>query len=193
MSDLQNENMTNDALSEQKIGALISSCLYKLEYISDHHVKERRRHFRITNIFIVIVSALILIIAASNLYNLLDFYDETNLILNSVNNLDKTVENVSTSMKSITVSMGKINAHMTHMEGVYQDISSIGEVLPLMQENMVYIGKDMGGLNQNMHGITKDMGAIDHHISNMSGNVSGIRYNVKQMSDLAGPFNSMMP
>lgn len=69
---------------DTELGDQISSSLYKLEHISDHHVKERRNHFRSTNNFVAIISALILIIAGLNLYNLYYFYDDTMEIIKSV-------------------------------------------------------------------------------------------------------------
>jgi len=193
MTDVNNENSAEDGLRDQKLGALISSSLYKLEYISDHHVKERRKSFRITNIFVMVVSAFIFIIAAANLYNLNGFYDETLIIVDTVRELDNTVDVIADNMVSVTGSMKEISRHVGHMEGIYSDVSSIASVLPLMQGSMTLIGNDMGRVNPSMKGMSQDMNVVGFHLNNMSINVSRIRYSVHQMADPMGKFNSILP
>ncbi len=193
MVDSPNENTFNDALRDQKIGSIVSSSLYKLEHISNHHVKERRKSYRITNLFVITVAIFILMIAVANLYNLHGFYNETIVIVDTVNSLDSTVETISSSMISVTASMEKINRHVKDMEGVYLDVSAISGVMPLMQNNMALVGGDMGSINNGMDGINKNMNAIDFHLKSMSSNVSRIRYNIRQISEPMGKFNSMLP
>ena len=82
---------SSDSLKESDLGILVSSTLHKLETISDHHVKERRKNFRITNVLVFIVSALLLIIGVINMYYLYGFYQSTMRIINTVHELDSTV------------------------------------------------------------------------------------------------------
>lgn len=193
MTDSAKENSIDDVLIDQKLGALITSSLYKLEYISNHHVKERRRNFRITNIFVMVISALIFIIAVANLYNLNGFYNETTAIVDTVIKLDSTVEVISENMNSIAGSMKKIDRNMEHMEGIYTDIHSISGILPSMQGNMALVGNDMGSVNPGMKGMNENMSAVGFHLNNMSINVSRIRYSVHQMAEPMGKFNSILP
>lgn len=182
-----------DSLINSGIGILVSSSLYKLEHISDLHVKERRRHFRITNIFVWIVSVLIFLIAVFNLYNIYYFYDETMEIIDTIHGLDNTVNDIGQTMKQITLSMSKFNNSMESMEGVYSDVASMSEVMPLMQSNMSDAGVDISYLNQNMSAISMDMNVIDYHLKSMLGNVMHIEQNIHQIAKPMGKFNSILP
>jgi len=195
VSSAEGTNNINDEdrLANSGIGILVSSSLYKLEHISDHHVKERRRSFRITNIFVGIISALIFLIAVVNLYNIYYFYDETMNIINMTSNLNQTVMDISANMNQITTSMQKVNQHMNSMEGVYEDVASMSAVLPLMQNNMSAIGVDVAYFNQNMDIISGNMNVIDYHLKNMSTNVRHIEHNIWQISEPMGKFNSVLP
>ena len=192
-SESSKDSESIDQLVNTELGSLISSSLYKLEHISNHHVKERRRHFRITNIFVMVFSTLILIIAAFNLYYIYDFYDETRNIVKTVSDLDHTVKNISVSMVKVTGSMAQFKEHMDSLEGIHADVSSMSNTMPLMQSNMAIIETDMGKLNQNMTGISADMTMIDNNLRGMSGNVSNMGHNIYEMSKPAGKFNTILP
>jgi len=182
-----------DNLKNTELGFLVSSCLYRLEHISDHHVKERRRHFRITNIIVAIISAFILIIAVFNLYYIYDFYKETMNIVTTIHDLDDTVKVISLSMDQVTVSMGNMKNDMTYMQGVYVDVSAMSDTMPLMQDNMAILRVDMGAMNQSMQQISTDMYAIDYHLKSMSGNVTQMEHNIYDMARPMGKFNDILP
>lgn len=178
---------------DSDLGEQISSSLYKLEHISDHHVKERRHHFRMTNIFVGIMTGLILMIAGLNLYNLYYFYGDTMVIIDSVNGLDSTVVDISKNMENVALTMKKINVHMAYMDAMYSDIGSMSKTMPLMQQNMFSVGYNMGELNNTMGAINGDMEVIDHHVKNMSSHVGNMRHNVHQMARPMGKFNQFFP
>ncbi|MCU7837261.1 MAG: hypothetical protein KZQ83_18710 [gamma proteobacterium symbiont of Taylorina sp.] len=182
-----------DRLANSGIGILISSSLYKLEHISDHHVRERRRSFRITNIFVGVVSALIFLIAVVNLYNIYYFYDETMSIINTTHDLNNTVIDIAANMNQITGSMLNINHHMASMEGVYVDVASMSDIMPLIQNNIADVGQDVAYFNRNMSAISGNMNVIDHHLKSMSGNVMHIEHNIQQIAEPMGKFNSILP
>jgi|GEM_PF-3115837 len=182
-----------DNLKNTELGLLVSSCLFRLEHISDHHVKERRRHFRVTNMIVAIISSLILIIAVFNLYYIYDFYKETMHIIQNIHDLDDTVKIISVSMDQVTTSMGNMKDDMNHLQGVYGDVSSMSGTMPTMQENMSALTSDMVHLNQSMHHISSDMQVIDFHLKSMSGNVTQMEHNIYDMARPMGKFNDVLP
>ena len=192
-SEPENQKIKTENLKDSDLGLLVSSTLHKLEHISDHHVKERRHHFRITNIYVGIISALILIIAVFNLYYIYDFYKETMNIINTIHALDDTVKIISDDMVQVTSTMAKFKSHMGNMQGIYADVSSMSDVMPLMENNMSGVKTDMGHLNQNMQEISSDMSMIDFHLKNMSGNVTHMEKNIHDMARPMGKFNSILP
>ncbi len=183
-----NGNFKDSDLADQ-----ISSSLHKLEFISDHHVKERRNHFRKTNVFVFVISGLILVIAVLNLYNMYYFYNDSMAIINTVNQLDHTVDDISANMVSISSSMKGINTHMEYMDDVYYDVSSMSDTMPSMRISMSDMGENMGNLNDTIGTINGDMTVINYHLKSMSSNVTGMEYNVHQMSRPIGKFNQFFP
>lgn len=182
-----------DKLKDTDLGLLISSCLYKLEHISDHHVQERRRNFRVTNLIVGVISAFILIIAVFNLYYIYDFYMETMKIVNNIHDLDDTVKIISSDMQVITQSMTEFNKHMSSMQGITQDVQAMSGQLPLMQQSLGGIYGDMSALNRSMGQINQSMLSIDNDLKHMSGNVGQMGRSIYEMSVPMSKFNSVLP
>ncbi|MFK5893222.1 MAG: hypothetical protein QM504_08385 [Pseudomonadota bacterium] len=182
-----------DALKNSQLGFLVSSTLHKLEHVSDHHVQERRKHFRVTNFFVFIVSALLMIIAIVNMFYLYGFYQNTLRIIKTTHALDNTVIDISKSMNKIKQSMGKFNTHMSSMEGVYSDVSSISSVMPDMQKSMSSFQSNMNKMNRVMEFVNRDIQLIDFHLKGMTNSVSNLGSDMYKIARPMGMFNGMLP
>jgi len=182
-----------DALKDSELGFLVSSTLHKLEHISDHHVKERRKHFRITNLVVYIVSVLLLLIAVVNMFYLYDFYTNTIRIINTTHQLDKTVVVISSNMKKIEQNMDKYTKHMASMEDVYKDVSSISSVMPEMQNSMSTLQYSMSDMNKIMAFVNRDVQLIDFHLKGMTNKVSNLGIDMYKIARPMGKFNGMLP
>jgi len=183
----------DDALKGSDLGLLVSSTLHKLEHISDHHVKERRGHFRVTNTIVIIVSVLLLLIACINMYYLYHFYIDSKRIIDTAHGLDDTVLIISKSMKKITGKMEKFSQHLDSMPAVYDDISSLTEVMPTMQKTMVDFQMNVKQMNTVMNFVNKDIQLIGFHLSTMTQKVSYMGSNIQQLAKPMGMFNGILP
>jgi len=185
--------LEQDTLKNSPLGFLVSSTLHKLEHISDHHVKERRKHFRITNFIVYIVSALLVIIGIINMFYLYDFYNNTMRIIATTHALDETVILITNNMDQMDYTMGKMNTHMSSMQGVYQNVSSISSILPKMQSTMLGFKGDMSDMNNTMEFVNRDIQLIDFHLNDMTGKVSNLGVNMYKIARPIGMFNGMLP
>jgi GTP1/Obg family GTP-binding protein len=192
MSIKMNENK-NDALQDSELGFLVSSTLHKLEHISDHHVTERRKGFRITNIMVIIVSILLFLIATINMYYLYYFYDDTIRIIKTTHSLDNTVLKITRSMKNMNENMAKFNKHMDSMPAVYENMASMSHLLPKMNSSMLSIKTDMQNMNHVMVFVNRDIQLIDFHLYSMTGKVRHIGGNMNQLAKPMGMFNGILP
>jgi len=187
------DELEQDALKNSQLGFLVSSTLHKLEHISDHHVKERRKHFRITNFIVYIVSALLVIIGIINMFYLYDFYNNTMRIITTTHALDETVITITNNMNQMDHTMSKMNTHMSSMQGVYQDVSSISSVLPKMQNTMSGFEVDMSNMNKIMDFVNRDIQLIDYHLNDMTAKVSNLGVNMYRIAKPIGMFNGVLP
>jgi hypothetical protein len=190
MTDKQTS--TNENI-ENSLNGQLSASLYRLEHISDHHLKERRHHFRITNIFVWVISSCILVIAGLNIYHLYSFYKESIVIIDTVDNLDMTVVNIAKNMKNISSSMSSINNDMAHLDDIYGDIASMSNRMYLMRNSLASVGNDIGVLNGTIYIMNQNVDGIDFYLRHMSDNMGYMGYNVQQISRPMGMFNRFLP
>ncbi len=183
----------DDALKNSQLGFLVSSTLHKLEHISDHHVSERRKGFRITNMLVMIVSGCLLLIAIVNMYYLYNFYNDTMRIIKTTHTLDETVIDITSSMANMNKNMAKFNAHMDSMPGVYDNISSITKLMPEMNTSMHSIQTNMENMNDVMAFVNRDIQLIDFHLHTMTNRVRHIGGNMYQLARPMGMFNGILP
>ncbi|MFK5986818.1 MAG: hypothetical protein QM479_15535 [Pseudomonadota bacterium] len=183
----------DDALQNSELGFLVSATLHKLEHISDHHVKERRKHFRITNLVVSIVSGLLFLIAVANMYYLYDFYNNTMRIISTTHTLDNTVLDITRTMDEMKNKMVKFNQHMASMPIVYKDISGITAVMPEMQNSMSALQNNIYEMNKIMRFVNRDIQLIDFHLHIMTRKVSNMGVNMFHLARPMGMFNGILP
>lgn len=184
-----NKPADNDALTQTELGFVVASTLHKLEHVSNFHVKERRKHFRITNIIVIGISLLLFFIALVNVFFLYDFYKSTMKIIGITHDLDNTVVQITSQMDDINHTLAKYNQHMGHMKGMYEDINSISTVMPSMSSNLSDIQYSVMGMNSVMKFVNKDIHLIDVNLQHMTHNVSLMGGNIYQIAKPISKFN----
>ncbi len=190
---MDKHQQSGDILSQTELGKIVAQTLHKLEYISDHHVKERRKNFRITNMIVLTISFLLVIIAMINVLYLYDFYDSTMRILDTTHHLDDTVVKISNSMVTITEAMMRYNQHMQSMQYIYQDMDSLAQTIPQMQSSLSAIRQQMSQTERLLLLVNRDIQLIDTDLHQMSYQVSLMGGNIHEMAKPMDKFNSFLP
>ncbi len=184
---------SEDSLKQSELGILVASTLHKLESISDHHVEERRKNFRITNVVVFVVAALLLIIGIINMFYLYHFYQSTMRIIKTTHDLDMTVELIGKNMQQIDHTMGRFNTHIASMNGIYDDISTISYIMPEMHNSMSTLQLNMSNMNDVMGFVNKDIQLIDFHLQGMNYKVANMGGDIYQLAKPIGMFNRFIP
>jgi len=182
-----------DLLKNTELGLQVSSTLKKLEYISDHHVKERRKHFRLTNVFVKIISSLLLLIGLVNIYYLFVFYQSTMSIIKTTHQLDETVVDITSTMNLINQSIGNFETYMRDMPDINQEMTAISSILPKIAKSMNNVHGNMEKMNGVMSLVNQDLHYIDFHIQGMTSNVNNLNINIHKIAEPMGKFNSFLP
>ncbi|MBF0265271.1 MAG: methyl-accepting chemotaxis protein [Gammaproteobacteria bacterium] len=182
-----------DLFKNTELGLQVSSTLRKLEYISDHHVKERRKHFIITNIFVKIVSGFLLIIGLVNIYYLFDFYQSTMNIIETTHRLDETVVDITSTMNLIDKSVSTFEYYMKDMPNINDQMKEISGILPDISQSMNNVHGNMQKMNSVMSLLNHDLNYIEFHVQSLTTNVNNLNFNIHNIAEPMGKFNSILP
>ncbi|EGW54170.1 translation initiation factor 2 [Candidatus Endoriftia persephone] len=157
------------------------------------HLDERQHHFHITNIVLMVVSALLLVVAVFNVYYIHILSNDLNGIVDNMDSMHTNLEVVRVNMNRITDKVESIDKHMGNMDQITAHTEAMGQLMPGVGDSMGKIGAVMVSIDQEMGQMSRSMGNIDQRFRHMTGGVSVMRYNVRQMSRPMGVINPALP
>jgi hypothetical protein len=157
---------------------------------TQYHIDERYRHFQITDALTLVISVLLVILAAWNVYHVRILYNDLDGIVSNMESLYGHLRDVDGDMSVITEQMHAFDRHTEHMEAINDHMGAMSATLPRVRADMTAITADTSAIEQNMALVSEGMGVIDHRVHLMLNGVAGMRENVRQ---IARPMGGMMP
>jgi hypothetical protein len=154
------------------------------------HIDERYRHFAITDAVTLVISILLVILAAWNVYHVRILYQDLDGIVRNMESMYGHLRDVDGDMSKITQQMKAFDEHTSHMESINDHMRSMATTLPAMRSDMTAITADTSSIERNMALVSQSMIVVDQRVHLMLGSMSGMRENMRQ---IARPMGGMMP
>jgi hypothetical protein len=168
----------------------IVEVMARLGRATQFHIDERYRHFQITDAVTVVISVVLVILAAWNVYHVRTLYKSLDGIVRSMESMYGHLRDVDGDMSKVARQMQAFDRHTSHMEAINGHMRSMAATLPEMRSDITAITADTGAIERNMSLMSQSMVVIDQRVHLMLGSMSGMRDNVRQMSR---PMGGMMP
>lgn len=157
------------------------------------HLDERHHHFRITDMVLMGVSALLIVLAAFNVYYIYVLYQDLNGIVNNMDSMHNNLKEVNYNMAVITGKVGDIDEHLAHMDRINVQTESLAKSMPRISGAMSELNTEVGTIQSDVTLMNGAMTNISTRMGEMTGGVSVMRENVRQISRPMGFMNPMMP
>ncbi|MET0047301.1 MAG: translation initiation factor 2 [Sedimenticola sp.] len=157
------------------------------------HLDERHHHFRITDMVLMAVSALLIVLAAFNVYYIYVLYQDLNGIVNNMDSMHNKLKEVNYSMASITGKVGDMDEHLANMDRIDVQTKSLAESMPRISGAMAGLNTEVETIRSDVTLMNGAMTNISHRMGEMTGGVAVMRENVRQISRPMGFMNPMMP
>ncbi|MES9876019.1 MAG: translation initiation factor 2 [Candidatus Sedimenticola sp. PURPLELP] len=157
------------------------------------HLDERHHHFRITDLVLMGVSALLIIMAVFNVYFIYVLYQDLNGIVNNMDSMHNNLKEVNVNMAVITGKVGDMDEHLAHMDRIDVQTQSLAQSMPRISGAMSELNTEVATINTDVGLMNGAMSNISHRMGEMTGGVSVMRENVRQISRPMGFMNPMMP
>lgn len=154
------------------------------------HVDERELHFTITQKIVVMVSVLLLLLSAVNVYYVTVLYRDLNGIVDNMDSMYRNLARVERDMDTIARRFGHFDRDIQLMTPITADMAAITQVMPDLRDDMIEIRNEMLSIDNDMHQMTNAMGGIAVQMTQMTNGVSIMRQNVRS---IAGPMGAMNP
>jgi len=157
------------------------------------HLDERYRHFWITNLLIIIISAFLVVVAIFNVYYIRVLYQDLNGIVFNMDSMHDHLRVVKGSMDEITTRVESFDKHMTNMDQINQHTASMSTSLPRIATAMNEMSGEVHAIRNEMAVMQGAMTNIDQRVGHMVGSVASMRENVRQIARPMGAMNPFMP
>jgi hypothetical protein len=154
------------------------------------HIDERYRHFQITDLVTLIISVLLIVLAAWNVYHVRILYKDMDGIVGNMESMYGHLRDVDADMSLITRQMLAFDRHTSHMEGINTHMKELSASMPQIRANMTAMTRDTSSIEKNMALVSQAMILVDQRVHLMGGGVAGMRENMRQF---ARPMGGMMP
>jgi hypothetical protein len=160
---------------------------------TQYHIDERQRHFQITDLFIVVVSFMLVVLAIFNIYYVRVLYKDMTGIVVTMESMYGHLMKVDQNVSVISDNVEKFDNHMQHMTAINTNIDSLSKSMPKVRADMDIMRDDMLGFSHDMGLLGNAMGSIDQRMFEMKGGMAVMRNNMRQIANPMGAFNPMMP
>ncbi|MEW7977705.1 MAG: translation initiation factor 2 [Candidatus Sedimenticola endophacoides] len=157
------------------------------------HLDERHKHFQFTNIILLAVSAVLVVVAVFNVYNIHILYRNLSGIVNNMDSMHSNLKGITRNMVNITHEMETIEAHMQEMDTITTHTAELADTMPRVRGSMEHMTGTVDVIEQDMALLGAGMTNIDQRIVQMTGGVAVMRENVRQIARPMGFMNPMMP
>lgn len=163
----------------------------RLGQVTQLHLDERHRHFRITDGIIMFMSVLLLVLAVFNVYYVRVLYNDMDATVGTMESMYGHLVDVDSDMEVITGYMAAFDNHMAHMDSIRGHMVSVTSTsLPSVRADMGFIADEMVTIEESMGLVARGMNIIDQRVHFMNRGVAVMRENVGQ---IARPMGKMMP
>lgn len=157
------------------------------------HLDEGHHHFRITNLVIWAISALLVVVAVFNIYFVSVLYQDLNGIVSNMGSMHTNLKGITHSMQSLTKKMESFEVHLEHMDNITNHTGEMTNLLPRIQGAMGDITKKVETIDRDMALVGNGMTNIDQRFGHMTNGVILMRENIRQLSRTMGTLNAFMP
>ncbi|WP_456416860.1 translation initiation factor 2 [Thiolapillus sp.] len=165
----------------------------RLSWETQLHLDERHHHFYINKIFIIIVSVLLMILAAVNVYYVAVLYEDLNGIVDNMDSMHGNMQKVSSRMAHITDNVKEFEVYMRRMDNIIISTGAMATMMPSISASMGQMDKDIAVMNADMGKMANGMLHVDQRFKHMTQGVNVMRHHVREIAHPMGTMNPFMP